>query len=176
MKTTIAMLFLLLCAAPAVAQSPAAQREAMKKFDWWVGVWEGEGWTLGPDGQRRPFKIRETIQSKLDGQVLLVEGVGTAKGADGAEGVVHNALGLLSFDSKAQRYRFLATTTQGGYGETEMKVIEGGYQWGMPTPNGGSFRYTIRLMPSGEWHEFGEWSRDGATWSKFHDMTLRRVK
>jgi hypothetical protein len=35
-------------------------------------------------------------------------------------------------------------------------------------------RYTIRLDDKGRWFEIGERSTDGATWTKFFEMTLAR--
>src|SRR5262245_59642387 len=52
----------LLGATPAFGQAPtppAAQVEAMKKLDPWVGEWKGSGWALAGRGQRRDFSIVE---------------------------------------------------------------------------------------------------------------------
>jgi hypothetical protein len=39
---------------------------------------------------------------------------------------------------------------------------------------GSSRRFTITLTPAGEWWEIGEFSRDGTTWTKFFEMTLKK--
>ena len=72
---------------PCMAQLPRtpdleAQRAAMKKLDFLVGSWSGEARALrGPD---QPLELIQTeeAQYKLDGLILVIEGVGKTK-ADG---------------------------------------------------------------------------------------------
>lgn len=177
MKVVVVLfLTIVALAAPAAAQSPAAaQREEMKKLDWWVGRWEGSGWHITPDGKRGAFTVSERIESKLDGLVYWVEGVGKAKGDDGVEHVVHHAVATLVYDDREKRYRFASHTKDGYFGEAELKPIEGGWVWGRQSPEGRGFRYTIRLTGDGHWHEIGERTSDGKNWVQFHEMTLRRV-
>ena len=64
----LAAVVLSLSPARSSAQDPAAaQREAMKKLDFLVGEWKGEGWMEFAPGQRRTFRGTEVVQSKLDG-------------------------------------------------------------------------------------------------------------
>jgi hypothetical protein len=153
--------------------SPDAQRDEMKKVSTWVGRWEGEGWYEIEPGRRETYRITETIESKLDGLVFLVEGIG--RSTDDAGRVVHHALATLSYDEAAKRYRFVSHTEKGLYGEMPLWAIDGGFQWGRLDEKGAGFRYTIRFTDDGRWHETGERSTDGKTWHQFHDMTLRRV-
>lgn len=173
------IVLLLLCALPGplLAQTPASvQREEMKKLDWLVGQWKGEGWVEVGPGQRRTSTVTETVQSKLDGSVLLVEGIGKAKlpGRD-EEVIVHHALGTLAYDEPAKLYRMRAYRA-GHYVDAEAKLTEGGLEWGFPDPRGGRVRFIIKLDEKGRWSETGEVSQDGKTWRKFMEMTLERVK
>jgi hypothetical protein len=78
----------------------------MKKLDFLVGQWKGEGWMEFAPGQRRTFKGTEVVQSKLDGLLLAVEGLHRGRVGDkGEESIVHNAFALVSYDDKAKRYR-----------------------------------------------------------------------
>src|SRR5947209_7734262 len=109
----VAVLLLTVGAGSSSAQppAPAAQREAMKKLDFLVGQWKGEGWMEFAPGQRRTFKGTEVVQSKLDGLLLAVEGLHRGQvGATGEEAVVHHAFALVSYDGQAKRYRFQAFT------------------------------------------------------------------
>src|SRR5438477_9128613 len=109
----VAILFLTVAVGSSPGQpTPAAQREAMKKLDFLVGQWKGEGWMEFAPGQRRTFKGTEVVQRKLDGLLLAIEGLHRGKGE---EVVVHNAFGLVSYDDKAKRYRFQAFTSRGNY-------------------------------------------------------------
>ena len=83
----------------------AAHRAAMKRLAFLVGRWAGEVRL-----QRRPGKPilltqTEVAQFKLDGLILLTEGIGRAK-ADGKP-ILH-ALGIVSYDDEAGEYRMRA--------------------------------------------------------------------
>src|SRR5262245_36597358 len=99
---------ILVCILPValLAQDPASgQRAEMKKLDWLVGQWKGTGWIqMGPQG-RKEFAQTETVQSKLDGLVLLIEGQGKSK-ENGS--TVHTALALASYDERAKNFRWRA--------------------------------------------------------------------
>ena len=156
---------------------PAGQRDAMKKLDFLIGQWKGEGWMEFAPGQRRTFKGTETVQGKLDGLLLAVEGRHLGQlGGEGKEVVVHTAFGLVSYDDKAKRYRFQAFTSRGNYEDAEAKVSEGQFVWGMKVPQFGDVRYTTKLDKKGRWFEVGEVSQDGKEWRKFYEMTLERVE
>src|SRR5438477_10107575 len=91
---------------PGQPPAPAAQREAMKKLDFLVGEWKGEGWMEFAPGQRRTFRGTEVVQSKLDGLLLTIEGLHRGQvGGTGEGAVVHQAFALVSYDDKAKRYR-----------------------------------------------------------------------
>jgi hypothetical protein len=178
MKKRIVLLLLLALPVMAEAQAPGSlQRAEMKKLDFLVGQWQGEGWIqLGP-GQRRTFKQTETVQSKVDGQVLVIDGLGKGKIADNQEEVVvHNAFAVVSYDNESKTFRFRAFRADGFGLETEGKVSEKSLVWGFRSPQGGDIRFTIRLNEKDQWHEIGEFSQDGKTWNKFFEMTLQRVK
>ena len=156
--------------------APAAQRDAMKKLDFLLGQWKGEGWMEFAPGQRRTFKGTEVVQSKLDELLLVVEGVHRGKAGDkGPEVVVHSAFAVVSYDDKAKRYRFQAFTGRGNFEDVEAKVSERQLVWGMNVPQFGDVRYTIKLDDKGRWFEIGEVSRDGKTWQQFFEQTLQRV-
>ena len=156
--------------------APPAQRDAMKKLDFLIGQWKGEGWMEFAPGQRRTFKGTEVVQGKLDGLLLAIEGLHRGQVGDKKEEVVvHNAFALVSYDDKAKRYRFQAFTSRGNYEDAEAKVSEGQLVWGMKVPQFGDVRYTIKLDDKGRWLEIGEVSRDGNTWRQYFEMTLQRV-
>jgi hypothetical protein len=155
---------------------PAAQLQAMKQLDWLVGRWKGEAVIEYQPGQRRTINQTETVQSKLSGLVLLVEGVGTIRTpGEEREIPVFEALAVVSYDDQAKRYRWQAFTG-GQYQDAEAKVTDGGIEWRLANTPMGSVRYTIRRTPAGEWHEIGESSTDATNWRRFFEMTLRRAR
>ena len=174
----LAVVTVSLSPALSLAQAPAAaQRDAMKKLDFLVGAWKGEGWMEFAPGQRRTFRGTEIVQRKLDGLLLTIEGVHRSQvGGAAREVVVHSAFTVLSYDEKAKRYRFQAYTARGNNEDTEAKVADRQLVWGMTVPQFGKVRYTITRDDKGRWFEVGEVAQDGKAWRKFFEMTLAPVQ
>ncbi len=150
----------------------------MKKLDYLAGKWKGDATVIRGPKDTRIVKQTENVQIKLDGTVLLVEGVGRGKlpGKD-EEGIVFQALGVMSYDTEAKKYKLKAYRNEGQSVDADMTVTEKGFIWGFKEPKSGvEIRYTMTLTPKDEWHEIGEYSLDGKTWTKSIEMTLTRVK
>ncbi len=179
MKKRMLLIVLLLMFATASAQSPGTgSSEEMKKLAFLAGDWRGEGWIeMGP-GKRSMFIQTETVQSKLNGTVLIVEGLGKGKiGGTGEEGVIHNALAVISYDSAAKKHQFRAFRADGNYIDATATVGDKQLVWGFRDPQRGTeIRYTIKLTDVGQWREVGEFSMDGKQWRQFFEMTLQRAK
>lgn len=170
MKTRIAILFLMAL--------PLYAADEMRKLDFLVGEWRGEALVQQGPGKGERALQHEVVRTKLGGRVLLIEGIGHRKLETGFPGeVVHDAVGVISFDEKTQKYRFDAWTERAGYVQAWMEVGEkNSARWGFDTPDGGKVRYTITLTEKGEWHEAGEYSRDGNRWFPTMEMTLAKTK
>lgn len=145
------------------------QRAEVKKLESMVGQWKGSGW-IQQGANRETFTGTENVQRKLDGLALLVEG----KFSNPAGKVIHETLAVLSFSQKESKYRFRTYLATGMSGEYDLRLVEGGYEWGFQT-QGGSIRYTIKT-DNDVWFEVGEFSRDGQNWMKFFEMKLDKVK
>src|SRR5262245_48612210 len=96
---------------PAVAQAQNPQiasrthQDAMQKIAFMVGEWRGEGWIMMGAGERRTFTQSETVQSKIQGTLVQIEGLGKGKlGGKGEETIVHSAYAVVSYDAKAKQY------------------------------------------------------------------------
>src|SRR5437870_9167917 len=123
MKAVLCVLSLV----PCLAQPPRvpdldAQRAAMKKLECLVGKWAGEGRALRGPGELVPFLQTEDVTYKLDGLVLMIEGVGRAKG-DGK--LTLQALGVISYDDETKTYHMRAFN-DGRFLEIEVKLVEKG--------------------------------------------------
>lgn len=179
MKKAIGLLVLFLVSSALVqAQTPdAAGREAMKKLSFLIGQWKGEGWVQMGPGQRHVVSAVETVQTRLGGEVLLVEGLGKNKEEGNQPQVTgHDAIAFLYYDTKAKIYRFQTHRAGGLAIDSEAKLIDRGFEWGFQDERAGTLRFTMKLTDKGEWFEIGEASRDGKTWFKFFEMTLQKVK
>lgn len=177
-KKFILILWLLLPIVATAQSAGTSSATEMKKLDFLAGDWKGEGWIeMGPNG-RSTFKQTETVLSKLSGTVILIEGVGKGKLAStGQEGIVHNALAVISYDSRAKKFQFRAFRADGNFIDAEMTPEGNGLVWGFREPQRNvEIKYTIKLTDTGQWNEVGEFSMDGKTWRKFFEMTLQRMK
>ena len=160
-----------------MAQTPrtpnvGAQRTAMKKLEFLVGDWSGEATVLRGPGQFAEMAQTESAQFKLDGLVLMIEGVGRNK-TDGK--VSLQALGLISFDDETGKYEMRAFN-DGRWLETEVKLAEGGnsISWGFALD---AFKTTtvLRINENGEWTEHGELTVGERAPQKMMDLKVRRI-
>lgn len=169
-----------LLAAPAWSQRPdhsGAHKAAMEKLGHWFGEWKGSGWAMrGPDA-REEFTVTETVQPKLGGVIVLVEGKGEGKATGSDQAVVgHDALAVVSYDAESKTYRFQHYTMQGISGEDEIVLTEKGMTWELASAKM-PFRMRFVIELNGDtWHEYGEMSRDGENWMRTMEMTLTRIK
>lgn len=177
MKRLIVLLCLLAFTALAKAQAPnGALTAEVKKLDFLVGEWKGEGWIEFGPNQRYTFVETESVQSKLGGEVVLIEGLGKkVVGGQQAEVVIHNAMAMVCYDAKAKQLRFRAYQAGGRSVDSEAKVANGQLEWGLEE-GGRSMRFIIKLDAADRWFEIGEVSTDGKTWRQFFEMKLQRVK
>lgn len=165
----LALVILALAAVSLGAQPrPDAQIAAMKKLDYMAGVWRGEGW-VDMGGGKMTFRGSETIQRKLDGVALLVEGAFV----DANNKPSHTTLAVMSFDPATQKYKFSTWLATGSSGVHDLTVNPDGWQWEIPTPNA-TIRFTMKLTEAGEWLETGARSTDGKEWRQFFEMRLKK--
>jgi len=164
-------------AEPPDAARVAIQRDAMDPLlVAWSGRWMGSGWAWVGPGERREFTITETVEPRLQGLLLLVQGQGTSQDPVTGETIrSHDALAVISYDPEAGQYRFRHYAMDGRTGEAELVRTDTGFQWGFHDERrDGDVRFTITL-DGDRWHEVGQFSRDGGeTWLTFLEMELER--
>jgi hypothetical protein len=178
MKNVIAVLIVLtgMFTGKLLAQE-MGDKEKMKAFESWAGHWQGEGSIQMGPGEPRKSTVDERIEYKLDGMVVLIEGIGKAiDDATKKETIVHHALAVLSYDKISSQYKFKTYLKDGRSTNAWINVTaENNYQWGFDTPQG-KIRYTIVMDPvKRTWNEIGQFSADGTNWQKFFEMNLKKV-
>lgn len=180
MKNHITIMLLLAgihCTSLSAQPSAAIYKEKMSVFNFWEGQWHGEGSTQMGPGPAKKSTVDETLQFKLDGTVMLIEGIGEAIDPQTNQSqVVHHAMAILSYDPSTGQYKFQTYLKDGRSTTAQLKVMEEDkYEWGFDTPNG-KIRYLITIDTAKKtWHETGEFSNDnGATWMKFFEMNLNK--
>jgi hypothetical protein len=159
-----------------MAQAPRtpdleAQRTAMKKLGFLVGEWSGEASVLRGPSQFIELAQTESAQFRLDGLLLVIEGVGRSK-PDGK--LALQAIGVVSFDDETGTYRMRAFN-DGRWLETEIKLVDGGdsISWGFAL---GEFKTTsvLRINENGEWTERGELIVGDRPPQKMLELRVRR--
>lgn len=147
------------------------QRAEMKKLEFLVGEWSGPASVLRNPRQPVQLTQHESVQYKLGGLVLLVEGTG--RNAEGQ--VVFNAMATISWDEAAGVYKF-RSHSEGRYLETDLRLIEGpGFEWGF-TAGPAQVLNRMKLTPEGAWAETTEVTIGNAPARKTLEMTVRKVK
>jgi len=150
-----------------------AQREAMKKLGFLVGKWAGEARLLRGPTESVELLQTEEAQYKLDGLILVIEGVGRTK-SDGQP--VLRAFGIISHDDEGGTYR-LRAFNDGRFLETQMNLLENGegMTWGFTL---GEIRTNsvLRINERGEWTELAEISIGSQPPKKLLELTVRPQK
>ena len=156
----------------AQAPDPGPSRAAIERLRFMEGTWRGTAWMMRGN-QRTQTEMVETVEPKLGGTVLLVQGLGTvADSGAGTRRTVHDALAVISFDPRSGAYAMRSYIGSGQFGEFALTLVDGGVSWTREVP-GGRIRNTARYTAD-EWHEVGEFSRDGTTWTQVMEIKLRR--
>lgn len=147
-----------------------AQRAAMIRLSFLVGRWSGEARILRGTGQPVELIQTEDAQYKLDGLILMIEGVGRSK-SDGK--LALQALGFVSYDDEAGAYRMRAYN-DGRWLETEVKLAESGrgLTWGFALGEV-TTSSVLCINDKGDWTEFTELTIGSQAPRKFMELTVR---
>jgi hypothetical protein len=149
-----------------------AQRTAMKKLGFLIGKWNGEARLLRGFDEWVDLHQSEEAQYKLDGLILLIEGVGRTK-SDGHS--VLQAFGVISFDDETATYRIRAFN-DGRFLESEVKLLEQdkAISWGFALGQV-TTKSVLRINEVGEWTELAEIKIGSEPRKKLLELTVRRT-
>lgn len=164
------------CAAPALAQTPqadpeallAAQKAALAPLSMMDGVWRGPAWAVDRAG-RHDSTQTERIGPFLGGAVKMIEGRGYRDNGE----VSFNALGVISYDPATRAYT-ISSWALGRAGVFPMTVTADGYVWTVPAGPGATIRYTA-VIKGDAWREIGEFIIEGQPPRQVFEMNLRRI-
>jgi hypothetical protein len=150
-----------------------AQRAAMQKLAFLIGKWTGEACLLQGPGQSIDLLQTEEAQYKLDGLLLVIEGVGRSKSDNQ---LILQALAVISFDDESATYQMRAFN-DGRFLESELKLLDepNAISWGFALGPLKS-NSVLRLNNRGEWTEFAELIVGSAPPKKLIELTVRRVE
>jgi hypothetical protein len=150
-----------------------AQRDAIKKLDFLVGKWAGEARLLRGPAEWVELLQTEEAQFKLDGLIVVIEGVGRTKATGQA---LLQAFGIISYDDENGTYH-LRAFNDGRYLETSLKLLEEGIgmTWGFAL---GEIRTNsiLRINGRGEWTESAEIAIGLQPPKRLLELTVSRQK
>jgi len=142
----------------------------MKKLEFLAGKWSGEARAVRGSGETVEWLQTEEAEYKLDGLVLLIEGVG--RKSDGQ--TLLQALAMISYDDASCTYR-LRAFNDGRFLETEVKLLEDGQGMTWCFALGEvETRSVLRINEKGEWTERHEIALGGRPSKPLMDLTVRR--
>ena len=128
---------------------------------------------LGP-GKRNEFNQTETVEQKLGGSIIAIEGRNT--NAQDAKRAIHHAFATMAYDAPTATHRMRAYKADGNHINALATVNpNGSVSWGFDMPKMGKVRFTMELNAKGQWHETGEFSPDGTKWYPNVGMTLDKT-
>lgn len=149
--------------------------EAMSRLQFLEGRWTGETWRRNRDGGEHTGRVVEIVESKLNGSILTLEGLGAIGDpeAPGAK-LEHHAFAVIHYDTESDRYR-MHSYKNGEFLDADLSVTgENAAEWGFDLDGGGRMRFRINLDEAGRWTETGAYSPDGEAWHTYFRMTLER--
>jgi hypothetical protein len=148
-----------------------AQRAAMRRLDFLIGAWTGTSRLLRGPGVYVDLNQAERAEYRLDGLVLLIEGIGRDR-VTGSP--ILQALGNLSYDDEQQTYRMRAFN-DGRWQDTDVSLLEGGpgLSWGFTL---GEFRThsTLRITEGNVWTEHAELTVGSQPPKTLLELSVRR--
>ena len=143
----------------------------MKRLSFLAGKWSGMARIFKGSGETVEMEQTEEAEYRLDGLILIIEGIGRNKG-DGK--VALQALGIVSYDDERGAYRMRAYN-DGRYLETEVKLADTdeGINWGFQL---GDVRTSsvLRINNDGEWTELTEITIGSQPPRRFMELSVRR--
>jgi hypothetical protein len=164
--------------APEMAQPPRspdleAQRTAMRKLEFLVGMWAGEARITRGAGETTELVQTEEAGYKLDGLILVIEGIGRGKSSVAP---VLQAFGVISYEDETKTYRMRAFN-DGRFLETNVKLFEEG--------KGMAWRFVLgeiktksvmRINEKDEWTELHEIIIGSQPPKRLMEIAVRRQK
>jgi hypothetical protein len=169
---SLAVLLMLALPPSVAAQSTFKLKPPVDQLAWMIGEWEGPAtYQRGPE----TISVRQTerVEIQSGGTAIAVRGRAFYHNPDGSEDVRFEAFAML-FKNRDGSLGFRAFNMEGQYIDPTITLTAPQLVWSFEDSRIGQIRYTTTHTPADEWHEVGEWSRDGTTWTRFMEMTLKR--
>lgn len=167
-RMTLFALLMLSAATLSGEETPDPALDAMKKVANLVGSWEGAGTIRMGPGEPNAFVGEESVEAKLGGRVLTVEG---RHFSPDRSRVVHHAFATLTWDDASKKYKFRTQLVGRPGGDYDAWLEDGKLVWEIPDEK---MPRRFYIESDGRtWKETGKVQRNGA-WVQFFQMELTK--
>lgn len=175
MKTKIIITILGFMPMLTIAQPDFSQQAKQKiaALDVMVGDWEGTGYLFTPRG-KEASQVTEKIQYKLDSTVIMAEGKGVITLEDGTQQTVHDAIGIVSYNSFTKQYQMNSFISKGMSTQAKFEIQDANNMVWWIEAGPSTIRYSLTIKDD-IWKEIGERSMDGENWQQFFEMELKKI-
>jgi hypothetical protein len=150
--------------------------KTIEQLSFMKGTWKGNGWMM-INRERKKFTQNETISSRVDDKILVIDGIGHEDDSTQVtKKVIHNAFGVISYNEDKGLMTMLSISSTGGKMENELKLIgDKKLEWSFKDAKGGTIRFREDFSEEGIWLEVGDYSFDGEKWFPFFQMRLEKT-
>ncbi len=152
----------------------ARARAALAPLAALVGEWEGNATAMNGPGNSSKYRQHEDVVFGAGKTVLIVRGTGRAADGPTRGEIAFEAAAMVWFDADSSKLRMRAHRAEGVAVSADVELRPDTLIWGFPI-TGGRVRYVVAYNAT-DWHEVGQFHRDGAPPFTFIDMRLKRTK
>jgi hypothetical protein len=154
-----------------VTANSSTQVAAVRRLGFMLGSWRGSGWTV-IEGSRVRFEQEESVRSRLNGEIITVDG--RANDPGNRDDIRFSAFAIVSYDTAAKAYRWRAYSA-GNCVEVPLDVGEQTFRWEFHPAPDTLMRFDAHVA-GGSWRQVGQVSANaGTTWSQTFEMNLTRI-
>ena len=150
MKTIKVIIFLSLLPLSYLLAQVSDPKLIPESLELMKGKWTGSGWIQAGPGPRQIFNHNEHVYSKLDGQLLILNG--EARDTETAK-VTFQAFGVVKAKSDTT-FQVSTYTLEGRHTIADAKIENRKFIWWFEAGNGATIRYEIALTDD-TWTEEG---------------------
>ena len=170
----IATVYLGMCIGQRVdAQTGTVNKDKMERLTIWAGKWIGEGWSIDESREKTAFTIEQHMQLKLDGNLILAEGIGRNK-ADGKESF--STVGMYYYHNEKKTYEVKNILGDGTMSLSKAQFNDQGqFIMSFDLPGGAKIEYTTTLTET-IWKETGAYILPSGQVYPILEMNLKKTQ
>jgi hypothetical protein len=155
------------------------ERIAMKRLDFVIGEWKGEGWLLAGLDQRYTFSVKESYRHRCGGEIIDGEGQFRPQGGPAdLEAATMYGLGMIYFDRQSGEYRMwhYGGTGSGFAFTAKIEVKENGLCYLNIDAKGETYKFGFTVDKDGILTARSERQKHDGTWYVSMEFRMRKIE